>query len=418
MTIIQLRLAASLLFAAVALLPGMASAGGNHGHHDDHEEEAEPKGPNGGTWLQQGEVAVEITLYEHGIEPEMRAYLYRSGTLVSPDQVDLTIELARLGGVVEPMQFYPERDYLVSPQPVREPHSFDVSVRASIAGESYHWEYESHEGRTEIQERMLTLAGVETEMASSQVLTVTETVFGVVQPVQQQVYSVSAPYEGIVESLLVHVGDKVNKGQTIAIVSNSKTLQRYKVTSPASGEVTQQWLHLGDHTGGRALMQVADFSQVWIDLSVFPNALDKVSTGMPLTLFSMHAAESGEAGVASTISYIAPIMTGGHIARARAVVDNADGHWRPGMHVQAKILTSRREVPLAVSVDALQRFRDRDVVFARYGDTFEVRMVELGAQDGEYVEVLSGLEPGTEYVTANSYLLLADVMKDGASHSH
>jgi cobalt-zinc-cadmium efflux system membrane fusion protein len=58
------------------------------------------------------------------------------------------------------------------------------------------------------------------------------------------------------------------------------------------------------------------------------------------------------------------------------------------------------------------------VVFAKYGNTFEVRMVELGESNGEYVEVLSGIKPGTEYVTENSFLLKADVLKDGASHDH
>jgi cobalt-zinc-cadmium efflux system membrane fusion protein len=45
-------------------------------------------------------------------------------------------------------------------------------------------------------------------------------------------------------------------------------------------------------------------------------------------------------------------------------------------------------------------------------------MVELGRQDKDYIEVLGGLNPGTEYVTNNSYLLKAEVLKDGASHDH
>jgi cobalt-zinc-cadmium efflux system membrane fusion protein len=34
------------------------------------------------------------------------------------------------------------------------------------------------------------------------------------------------------------------------------------------------------------------------------------------------------------------------------------------------------------------------------------------------VEVLGGLEPGTVYVTTNSYLVKADIEKSGASHDH
>ena len=45
-------------------------------------------------------------------------------------------------------------------------------------------------------------------------------------------------------------------------------------------------------------------------------------------------------------------------------------------------------------------------------------MLELGAQAGEWAEVLGGLEPGTEYVTSNSYVIKADIDKSGASHDH
>ena len=75
-------------------------------------------------------------------------------------------------------------------------------------------------------------------------------------------------------------------------------------------------------------------------------------------------------------------------------------------------------VPLAVKKSGLQSFRDFTVVYARVGDTYEVRMLDLGRSDGEHVEVLGGLEPGTTYVTGNSYLVKADIEKSGASHDH
>jgi cobalt-zinc-cadmium efflux system membrane fusion protein len=88
------------------------------------------------------------------------------------------------------------------------------------------------------------------------------------------------------------------------------------------------------------------------------------------------------------------------------------------MHVIASVVTEQIEVPLAVKRSALQTYRDMPVVFARFGNIFEVRMVQLGRQDEAYVEVTGGLKPGTDYVIENSYLLKAEVLKDGASHSH
>ena len=76
------------------------------------------------------------------------------------------------------------------------------------------------------------------------------------------------------------------------------------------------------------------------------------------------------------------------------------------------------EVELAVNRAGLQRFRDFTVVFAQVGESYEVRMLELGRQDETHVEILSGLKPGTTYVTEQSFLIKADIEKSGASHDH
>ena len=103
---------------------------------------------------------------------------------------------------------------------------------------------------------------------------------------------------------------------------------------------------------------------------------------------------------------------------ARVSLDNqaADCSWA-ALSLQ-RSQWREREVPLAVKTSALQPFRDFTVVFEQVADTYEVRMLELGETQGEWVEVLGGLEPGAHYVTENSYLIKADVEKSGASHDH
>jgi cobalt-zinc-cadmium efflux system membrane fusion protein len=86
--------------------------------------------------------------------------------------------------------------------------------------------------------------------------------------------------------------------------------------------------------------------------------------------------------------------------------------------VQGRVTIATTPVALAVPLSALQRFRDFDVVFAQVGETYEVRMLTLGRRDTVNVEVLGGLEPGTTFVTENSYLIKADIEKSGASHDH
>ena len=58
------------------------------------------------------------------------------------------------------------------------------------------------------------------------------------------------------------------------------------------------------------------------------------------------------------------------------------------------------------------------MVFLRFGDTYEARPVRLGRGDDQYVEILSGLKANDEYVSENSFLIKADILKSGASHDH
>ncbi|TFH28902.1 MAG: hypothetical protein E4H00_07960 [Myxococcales bacterium] len=75
-------------------------------------------------------------------------------------------------------------------------------------------------------------------------------------------------------------------------------------------------------------------------------------------------------------------------------------------------------MPIAVKVTALQTIRDWTVVFAQFGDLFELRPIEIGRRDDEMVEVLSGLHAGQRYVSDNSFILKAELGKSAASHDH
>jgi cobalt-zinc-cadmium efflux system membrane fusion protein len=103
---------------------------------------------------------------------------------------------------------------------------------------------------------------------------------------------------------------------------------------------------------------------------------------------------------------------------ARVVLDNSDGVFVPGANLTGEIQVAEHQVPLAVKRTGLQSFRDFTVVYALFKDEYEVRMLDLGRQDGEWIEVRGGLEAGTRYVTLNSYLVKADIEKSGASHDH
>src|SRR3546814_3925141 len=136
----------SLIFAgsllAVALLAGC-------GEPSKTNETSEPaaasaaadyeRGPHRGRILRDGDFAVEVTLFEDGVDPEFHVYAYRNDKPVAPGAVQLSIELARLGGQVDSFAFTPQEAYLRGGGVVIELNSFDVKVRAVEGGRTHNW---------------------------------------------------------------------------------------------------------------------------------------------------------------------------------------------------------------------------------------------------------------------------------------
>ncbi|MCY4044673.1 MAG: efflux RND transporter periplasmic adaptor subunit [Cellvibrionales bacterium] len=394
-------------------------AGGGHGHgHDDHGDhhEEEPKGPKGGKWLTQDQFGLEVIIFEQGVEPEMRIYLYDDHRLLATKDAEIIVTLGRLGGDKDLIKFIPEQDYWVGDAVIREPHSYDVTVQAKVNGKAYEWHYASYEGRVEISDRLIKKAGIKLEKAESGLITTKETLYGIIAPKQNSHADIAAPFPSIVKHILVSEGDELSPGQAVLTLKNTESQQTYTVNAPGKGVVTQIHAAIGQKVDTQILMEMMDLSSVWVELSAFPEAIEKLTKGQTVDVYDLHQHEK----VQGNLIYIAPVMTGGHIARARAVIANADGHWRVGMHIKADVITQQKQVPIRIKRSAIQRFRGMPVVFAKFGNTFEVRMIEMANenQGTDYVEVTGGIKPGTDYVSENSYLIKADILKSGASHDH
>ena len=272
----------------------------------------------------------------------------------------------------------------------------------------------SDEPPLKISERMLTLNQISTETAAAITLVQKIHLYGVITEVPEQQATVKAPYAAVVDKVLVKQGDNVSKGQLLANLTNLSSLKTYQLRAPLAGMVTRRYLNDGELIRDEPLLDIANYSKVYAELSAFPSDIALIKPDMPVSVFSLHQAKAAN----GTISYISAQMTEGHIARARALINNDDGYWRPGMHIKADIHTAELKVAVAVKKSALQRIDNQPAVFVRHGDSFEVQKLTLGREDDDYIEVLSGLEAGSEYASANSFVLKADLLKSGASHQH
>ncbi|CAE7741401.1 czcB, partial [Symbiodinium necroappetens] len=405
-----------------AYASGIMGCSGASSENDDsakngHGEvaEIEPvKGPNRGRLLIGGDFVLELAIFETGVPPEFRVWVTNAGAAVAPEDVSVHATLTRLGDVKDEISFDVQDDFLRGDTVIYEPHSFVVSIEAKHRGATHRWRYANFEGRTRIGADVAEAFGLQTDLAGSATIHETIAVYGRVVPNTEKVSSITARFDGVVRSVDVSIGDTVQRGQKLATIESNESLKPYGISAPIAGIVTERNANPGEQTAARQLFKIVDISTVWAELSVFPSDRPRVSTGTPVTI---NAADGGleRSGV---ISQLNPVAEANQSVLARVVLDNSDGALVPGMYLTGEIQVAEHPVPLAVKRTGLQAFRDFTVVYAQIGDEYEVRMLDLGRQDGEWIEVLGGLEPGTRYVTTNSYLIKADIEKSGASHDH
>jgi cobalt-zinc-cadmium efflux system membrane fusion protein len=407
----------AILFAFLAVACGPADTGVQHDNVTKASRRAEPPavGSHGGRLLTSDALELEFGIYERGTPPELRVWATQDGHAVDSGDFTLDVQLTRLGGRVETFAFEDRGDHRASTTSVAEPHSFEVSIEATHDGKTDAWEFENFEGRTRIAPEMAESLGVETEFARAATLVEFVTVYGRVRANPEHVREIRARFDGVVVEVHAQVGRSVRRGEKILTIESDESLNRYTITAPIAGVITQRGANPGEQTSGRLLMTITDTSAVWVDLSVFPVDREGIVVGSPVSI----TPALGGASVSGAISMIESTADpNDQSVIARVALETSGAQLLPGTFVEADVRIGENEVPLAVKRTGLQSFRNFQVVYARVDDVYEVRMLKLGREAGKWVEVLGGLEPGTEYVTANSHLIKADIEKSGAAHGH
>ncbi|KTD53607.1 HelB protein [Legionella santicrucis] len=382
---------------------------------EDEHHEIE-KGPQGGRLFKEGDLTLELLLFERGMPPHFRAYMYQKGKPISPVQTQLTLQLTRFNQKKEVITFIPVEHFLQSKQVIQEPHSFDVSLKLSYSGKSYSWHYSTYEGRVKLVPAMLQAAEIKTVIAQSQTIKTQLKVVGKITPNRDTMAPIYARYSGIIKSMNKNLGDEVTKGELLAIIESNESLQNYNITAPITGTIVQKYATNGELAQNtKPIYEIANLDNVWADFTLYRKEAPLVKQGMNIIVMG----DEGTPKSTSTISYIAPLgIEDTQTTLARAVLPNENRLWLPGMYVNGEIIIKERIVPVAVRISALQRMDEQDVVFVQQGDYFEATPVALGQRDEQWVEILSGLDAGQCYVTKNSFYIKAELGKEGASHEH
>ena len=262
--------------------------------------------------------------------------------------------------------------------------------------------------RTTIKAAVAEESGIRTAKIGPGTIRDEHDVQGLLTPVEGRFARVVARFPGPVRMVHVAVGDRVAAGQTLAIIESNASLSSYAVTAPFAGTVLARNVTVGDLAGVQPLFEIADLSKLWVDLHLFGADAEHIRAGLPVDVERL----SDGARLSTVIDRILPgTATASQSTVARATVQNADGRWRPGSAVRARVTVSEQSAALVAPLTALQSMEGKDVLFVRHGDEYEVHPVKLGQRDGRQVEVLDGVKAGDEIVVEESYLIKANIEK-------
>lgn len=207
----------------------------------------------------------------------------------------------------------------------------------------------------------------------------------------------------------------ISEAQIEEILRSGAVQRTLTLHAPASGVVVEKSVVKGQAIQpGQTLYTIADLSEIWVEAELREAEAGSVREGSGADIEL--AAYPGRS-FKGRVEYVYPtLQEQARTLKARIAVANSEGRLKPGMYATVRITTPARIV-LTVPASAVMRTGERSMVFVDMGaGRLMPHEVETGRAGDDYVEILSGVEPGQRVVTSAQFLLdsesnLAQVMK-------
>ena len=210
---------------------------------------------------------------------------------------------------------------------------------------------------------------------------------------------------------------KLSENQIQQIETSGKVKENFPVYATVSGTVSEKLVTKGASIKqGQPLLKIANLTNVWANFNVYENQISQFKKGQEISITTnVYANKEFKAKV----DFIDPVLnTKTRIVIIRAVLNNKDAIFKPGMFVEGKIkgITLNKEQVLTIPSSAILWTGKRSVVYLKTNPNapvFEMRKITLGTMVGDYYEVLEGLNKGDEIVTNGTFTVDAAAQLKG-----
>lgn len=353
------------------------------------------------------------------------------------------------------------------------PGSCPVCNMSLIKVEKQNNEHAQQEGNfITIEKQQQQLAGIKTDTVKFQTIIPASTILGTVAIDEKQVTTISSRVKGRIDKLYIKTsGEYIRKGnpvyaiyseqlfadekeflalsekrtnnttgnellddmlsasknklllwglteKQIAELEKSKSAsQQITFYAQTEGYVTEVLVKEGEYVEvGTSFIKLTSLNQVWVDAQVYSNEIEKISGSNSFQVFSETYPDEVYTG---RLVFSNPSVEDGRkVQLLRLKIDNAKSKLIPGMMVYVSPKQNSMPV-LAVPKSAVLLEKMKTVWVLAHDNTFEQRMVETGAENKFWVEILSGLKEGETVVTEGAYLISSEfILKSGAGQRH
>lgn len=174
---------------------------------------------------------------------------------------------------------------------------------------------------------------------------------------------------------------------------------------------------------GALLFHIADRRVLWLELRVPESAAARLVSPSGAA-FHVEGIEQGFEIVPGKNGRL--IATGGAVDAVTRTVPvlfefaPADDRLRIGMAAKAQVFAGAAREAVAVPASAVVDENGMSMVFVMTsGESFERQPVRVGARDGDWIEVIEGLEPGQRVVSRGAWLVRLAATRSGEiGHGH
>ncbi|MCL6244621.1 MULTISPECIES: efflux RND transporter periplasmic adaptor subunit [Acinetobacter] len=208
-----------------------------------------------------------------------------------------------------------------------------------------------------------------------------------------------------------------------ALGANSGQNGRFIIRAPIAGVISQKDIVVGENVQlADQLFTIEQLKDLWLEFNLTHQYSAQLQTGQNVS-FKINGSDQLYSAEVQSLTSKADVQTGRLVVRAKLKQQSAE--LRPNVMVNVLLADSGTKKALRVQKSAVQSIESKDSIFIVESELkgqvhLKAQALKLGqaSSDGQWLEVISGLEAGQKYISQGSFLLKSELEKDEAGHEH